>query len=211
MRRCPQAETPPQRARVIHFSRMPWWQRFSRDPLIRLHYALGIPADYATRGLPRYPEARVLKPLDGTKHLATPETCIQWVTMRDAAAAAGITLTARWAFRDIASQAQLIRWYLRKGRTMEDVLARVAAPGYSEHHTGRALDVICPECRPPLKTPFEHTPAYQWLLVHAQEFGFVESYKRGNPFGIIAEPWHWCLREDAVSSSSEYDATASRA
>ena len=30
-----------------------------------------------------------------------------------------------------------------------------------------------------------------WLASHAGEFGFSMSYPRGNPHGIVYEPWHW--------------------
>ncbi|MGO4780892.1 D-alanyl-D-alanine carboxypeptidase family protein, partial [Lysobacter sp. 2RAB21] len=37
----------------------------------------------------------------------------------------------------------------------------------------------------------EHTGAFAWLREQAGGYGFVMSYPRGNPHGIVYEPWHW--------------------
>ena len=34
---------------------------------------------------------------------------------------------------------------------------------------------------------------FDWLTAKAARFGFSMSYPRGNPHGIVYEPWHWCL------------------
>jgi D-alanyl-D-alanine carboxypeptidase len=86
-----------------------------------------------------------------------------------------------------------VRRKLAAGVSVEDVLCVNAPPGFSEHHTGRALDLTTPRS-PVLETGFEQTPAFAWLLSRADEFGFVLSYPRGNPCGFQYEPWHWCYR-----------------
>jgi len=68
-----------------------------------------------------------------------------------------------------------------------------AAPGYSEHHGGRALDIGTPD-EPPAEESFEKTAAFEWLQRNAEGHGFVLSYPRDNPHGIVYEPWHWCWR-----------------
>ena len=68
----------------------------------------------------------------------------------------------------------------------------VARPGYSEHHTGLAIDLgeeASPACD--VATKFEETRAFQWLQAHAGQFGYEMSYPRGNETGINYEPWHW--------------------
>src|SRR5690606_38685754 len=65
-----------------------------------------------------------------------------------------------------------------------------AAPGYSEHHGGDALD-IGTTGESPAEESFEHTAAFAWLQAHAGRFGFALSYPRDNPHGITYEPWHW--------------------
>ena len=69
----------------------------------------------------------------------------------------------------------------------------MAAPGLSEHHSGRALDVGSPE-HIELDADFARTAAYAWLRRRAGEFGFTESYPEGGDSGIGYEPWHWFYR-----------------
>ena len=44
---------------------------------------------------------------------------------------------------------------------------------------------------PAAEESFEATPAFAWLQARAGDFGFAMSYPRGNPHGIVYEPWHW--------------------
>jgi len=76
--------------------------------------------------------------------------------------------------------------------SLADILKVSAYPGYSEHHTGRAVDIGSPDCAH-LTEAFEATREFSWLAEHAAGFGFVLSYPRDNPHGIAFEPWHWCL------------------
>jgi D-alanyl-D-alanine carboxypeptidase len=74
------------------------------------------------------------------------------------------------------------------------VLSVTAPPGYSEHHTGRAVDVATPGS-PVLETTFEQTRAFSWLQKHANNFGFYLSFPQGNASGYQYEPWHWCFSD----------------
>lgn len=158
-----------------------------------LHRKLRVPRDYTLRGLPFHREASELVAvpcgLDGQQRLMTPATRSLWLALHAAAAAAGITLLVRWAFRGIDDQAQLIRDQLScGGGSIEQLLTWIAAPGYSEHHTGRALDFECV----PAEMEFENTRAFDWLCQNASGFGFELSYPHDNAYGLIYEPWHWC-------------------
>ena len=104
------------------------------------------------------------------------------------------------AFRSLQQQAEIIRWKLSCGLSIEATLLGSAPPGYSEHHTGRAVDISSPGC-PPWDETFAHTEAYQWLSRHAGSFGFSLSFPRGNRYGYVFEPWHWCHEEVARSVS----------
>ncbi len=165
--------------------------------LTALHHALGIPADYArTRGLPPHREARRLvsvgrAPDDHKPVRLTPAAAAAWRRMRDAAARDGVTLLPLSGFRSIARQTRLIRRKLATGRSLASVLRFVAAPGFSEHHSGRAIDIGDP-ADTSVEASFARTPAYRWLRRHAEKFGFVMTYPRGNRYGIGYEPWHWC-------------------
>ena len=55
---------------------------------------------------------------------------------------------------------------------------------------GTALDIGTPD-EPPAEESFERTPAFAWLQANAGGYGFVMSYPRDNPHGIVYEPWHW--------------------
>lgn len=111
--------------------------------------------------------------------------------MRDAAAADGVELLLISAFRSVEFQAALIRAKLARGMTISEVLKVNAPPGYSEHHTGCAIDIGARDMAP-LDEAFESTPAFVWLHARAQDFGFVLSYPRENVEGYGYEPWHWC-------------------
>ena len=79
---------------------------------------------------------------------------------------------------------------LGRGQSIDEILAVNAAPGFSEHHSGRALDIGTPG-EPPAEDTFEGTGAFAWLRDNAAADGFVLSYPRDNPHGIAYEPWHW--------------------
>ena len=118
----------------------------------------------------------------------------QWDEMRATAAGANVELAVISAFRSFDYQKQIIARKLAAGQTIEQILRASALPGFSEHHSGRAIDIGTPGS-PPLTETFEQTTAYRWLTQHAKEFGFRLSYPRGNPHGVSFEPWHWVCDE----------------
>ncbi len=120
-------------------------------------------------------------------------TAAQWRQMVEAAKVDGVKLLAISAFRSFDYQRGIIERKLAEGFKIEEIMRSSALPGYSEHHTGRAID-IGTSGSPPLEEEFERTKAFEWLTAHAVEFGFSMTYPRNNPFGIIYEPWHWCCR-----------------
>ena len=163
-----------------------------------LHKELGIAADYRRGGgPPAYEEALELVEvgpnLVGRMQRLTPEAARQWRAMVDAADAVGIQLLIVSGFRGIEYQAALIRKKINAGQKIDDILTVNAAPGHSEHHTGRAVDIATPGSRP-LTEEFESTDAFRWLESRAIEFGFSMTYPRENPWGIMYEPWHWSLK-----------------
>lgn len=159
---------------------------------------LGIPiAALAKRELREYEEARHLELAetgdDEREHLLAPSAAAAWRAMKAAAARDGIDLRIVSAYRSVARQIEIIRRKLDAGMGIEAILAVNAAPGFSEHHTGRAVDIATPGS-PPLETAFESTPAFAWLVEHAGDFGFSLSYPAGNGQGYQYEPWHWCFQ-----------------
>jgi zinc D-Ala-D-Ala carboxypeptidase len=165
-----------------------------------LHRALGIPADYAsTRGLRLHPEAAaseliaVATTREGREILLTRETAAAWRRLESAAADDGLGLVAVSGFRSVQRQVEILQRKLAAGTALQEILRVNAAPGYSEHHTGCALDLGGPG-EPPLTEAFGDTAAFAWLMRRAGDFGFSLSYPRGHPSGITYEPWHWCWR-----------------
>ncbi len=160
--------------------------------------ALGIDAGYgAARGLPLVPEPARLRFAGFDRYRRplwlTAAAAEAWQRMRAAAACGGVALEAISGYRSHAYQLGIFRRKLARGITLDAILAVNAAPGYSEHHSGLALDIGTPG-EPPAEESFEATPAFAWLRARAADFGFSMSYPRDNPHGIVYEPWHWCLR-----------------
>jgi D-alanyl-D-alanine carboxypeptidase len=114
----------------------------------------------------------------------------QWEAMRLAADQEEVVLTMVSAFRSFDYQQQIIARKLAAGLSIQQIVSVSALPGFSEHHTGRAIDIATPGC-PPLTEALKQTPAFEWLTRRGQDFGFRMSYPKGNESGIIYEPWHW--------------------
>jgi len=148
-----------------------------------------------SRGLPLFTEARQLHCVglgtDGRDKFLAPPAAAAWLAMREAAAGDGVELLLISAFRSFAFQLALIRGKLAKGRSIAEILTVNAPPGCSEHHSGRALDIGSRDT-PALEEAFEHTEAFAWLNGNARRFGFRLSFPRGNQYGYLYEPWHWC-------------------
>lgn len=130
----------------------------------------------------------------GREQSLAPAAADAWMGLRDAAAGESVELQLVSAYRSVQYQRQLVERKLVAGLSIESILRVSAAPGYSEHHTGRAIDLSTPGSVP-LEEEFEGTAAFDWLLRNASRFGFVLSYPRGNPYGIIYEPWHWAFAD----------------
>ncbi len=165
----------------------------------RLHEELGIPAGYAADGLPPYyAEADDLVDvgpnLVGNMQRLRVDAAAHWRQMVAAAAADDICLLIVSGFRDGEYQAGLIRRKLEAGQEISEILTVNAAPGFSQHHSGCAVDIATPGSRP-LTEEFEESAAFAWLGQRAGEFGFSMTYPRGNAYGFIYEPWHWALNE----------------
>lgn len=163
--------------------------------------ALGLDQDYGERtGLALVAEPARLE-LAGFDRYRRPlwlraPAARAWARLRASAGAVGIRLEAISGYRSHAYQLGIFERKLARGLTVPEILAVNAAPGYSEHHGGLALDIGTPG-EPPAEESFEATPAFAWLRARAGDFGFRLSYPRDNPHGIVYEPWHWCWHPPA--------------
>lgn len=129
-----------------------------------------------------------------------PGAAEDWHSMRDAAARDSVILQVVSAYRSVDYQAAIIKRKLEGGDGIGEILKVSAAPGFSEHHSGRAVDVTTPGFAV-LEEEFELSEAFAWLTGRAAEFSFRMSFPRGNPHGVAFEPWHWAwtgYKEDSV-------------
>ena len=65
-----------------------------------------------------------------------------------------------------------------------------AKPGFSEHQTGYAFDIITPGAT---MENFEETEEFKWLKQNAHKYGFIMRYPKGKEkiTGYKYEPWHY--------------------
>src|SRR3990172_7052992 len=142
--------------------------------------ALGISVEsISARGLQACEEATELVcaeiGIDGKEHFLIPAAANAWGRLRSAAISEGISLFIVSAFRSVDRQAEIVRQKLETGVAINDILAVCAPPGYSEHHTGRAVDLSTPGSQA-LEVEFEQTAAYAGLTRRGGEFGYCLSY-----------------------------------
>lgn len=122
-----------------------------------------------------------------------------------AAQAAGYPLVIVSAYRSVAYQEKIlnaaIQQKMASGMTYDEALAdakqTMTEPGYSEHHTGLALDVVdqswytnySPEL---LHSNFGQTDGGKWLAANVAQYGFIIRYPEGKMAitKIDYEPWH---------------------
>lgn len=164
----------------------------------RISADLGVPADYARRHrLPIQYEAGRLVSIGtdvfGRDQRLAPAAARAWRAMVTAASKDTVVLQAVSAFRSVDYQRELLQRKLARGQDIAQILRVSAAPGFSEHHTGNAIDVTMPGAAV-LEMEFERTAAFGWLAENAARFGFVLSYPHNNRHGLACEPWHWCYR-----------------
>lgn len=167
-----------------------------RRALVAQAHALGVPRDYGrVRRLALVREPRELacvgEDIHQRRQWLAPRAARAYARLHAAAAADGIELQIVSAFRSAEYQFGILERKLARGQSIDEILRVSAAPGYSEHHSGRAVDLTTPGFAP-LEEEFEHSSAFAWLVANAARFGFVLSYPRDNLHGIAYEPWHWC-------------------
>lgn len=124
--------------------------------------------------------------------LLRPEAQAKLSAMLADANASGVQLGVVSGFRTIEDQNYL--YFDLKAERGESATVRAevsAPPGYSEHHTGYAVDFI-DQSQPAtfLEESFETTPAYKWLVANAPFYNFEMSFPKDNG-AVTYEPWHW--------------------
>lgn len=129
----------------------------------------------------RYPLSKDYNP--GENPIAKAELMKLLAAMREA----GFPISDHYSgFRSYETQVQLYQSYVNQdGKAEADRYS--ARPGYSEHQTGLAFDVIGTD-----GDLVTEEKAAQWLLDHAADYGFVVRYLKSKEkeTGYMAEEWH---------------------
>lgn len=167
------------------------------------------PTEDSLLGHRAYGEAppETLVPIDGSnEHLLRESAAKAFLAMRDAARVAGVSLVPLSAYRSIEDQQYL--FFDVKSQRGQDANTRAevsAPPGYSEHHTGYAVDIgDASAAESHLSRSFEDTPAFAWLQENANYYSFELSFPPDNEQGINYEPWHWRFVGDQNSLETFY-------
>lgn len=132
----------------------------------------------------------------------------QFIAMVEAAQASGVFLAPISGFRSIKDQQSIFFTVKNERKQTVSERAEVSAPpGYSEHHTGYAVDIgdgAVPATN--LNPNFDQTKAFKWLSANASRFNFEMSFPKHNLQGVSYEPWHWRFVGDRDSLETFYRA-----
>jgi D-alanyl-D-alanine carboxypeptidase len=158
-----------------------------------------------------YPEAspKDLQPISSDRRFKLRKAAAQQFNAMSASArASGVVLVPISGFRTVKDQQHLFfDVKAERGQTATKRAEVSAPPGYSEHHTGYAVDIgdgNTPATN--LSTKFETTRAYKWLSVNAARYSFELSFPKNNRQGVSYEPWHWRYVGDRDSLETFYKA-----
>ena len=129
---------------------------------------------------------------DGRIQLRTP-AAEKFIAMQAAAREDGVSLVPLSGYRSVEEQQYLFFGIkAQRGQVTRERAEVSAPPGYSEHHTGYAIDIgdgNVPASH--LQTSFAETEAFQWLQKNAPRYSFELSFSQDNSQGVSYEPWHW--------------------
>ncbi len=126
----------------------------------------------------------------GEAQVVKEEVYDAFIDMWNAANEEGIYLIVNSSYRSFDIQNELYTEYKDNYGTKEaDSVA--SRPGYSEHQTGLSVDIFSKD-NTSTKT-FKDSNAYNWLVNHSYEYGFILRYPQDkeNITGYEFEPWHY--------------------
>ncbi len=153
--------------------------------------------------------ASELQPITANGQIKLRTTAAQkFQEMSAAAGRQGAILVPISGFRSVADQQHVFfDVKVQRGQAATERAEVSAPPGYSEHHTGYAVDIGDGNTPATNLSPnFEKTAAFQWLEKNAASYNFELSFPKGNPQGINYEPWHWRFVGDRDSLETFYKA-----
>lgn len=117
----------------------------------------------------------------GDQHKTRKEVYEQYVKMWKAAKKEDLTLIVNSSYRTYAKQQS-------EYNASDDDYA--AKPGFSEHQTGLALDIVTYDTQ---GNDFENKPEFTWLQNNAHNYGFILRYPKDKEdiTGYHYESWHY--------------------
>ena len=122
-----------------------------------------------------------------------PETKEALLLMSTQARKDSVFLIVDSGFRSVGFQKRIIKNRLEAGEEYQKIISYVAPPGYSQHHSGLAVDFV------PSEAMFAKTKEYLWLKTNAGDFGFHETYPEDTTGFIPWESWHWTFDSDSLN------------
>ena len=102
----------------------------------------------------------------------------------------GYNLYIASPYRSYDYQTTLYNNYVKSdGKKEADTYS--ARPGYSEHQTGLAADIMAKGNSS--LNDFEKTKEFTWMINNSYKYGFILRYPKGKEYitGYIYEPWHY--------------------
>ena len=120
---------------------------------------------------------------------ANKEVVDAFIEMYKAAKLKGLNLIVNASYRSYEDQDSIWNRYATKnGERWADLYA--ARPGYSEHQTGLALDIVTYNST---MDNFDDSDESKWLKENAYKYGFILRYPKGKEdiTGYDYEPWHY--------------------
>ena len=167
---------------------------FINDNLILVNKENGLPSDYVPDDL----ELLSLKYANENKYLRK-EAKYYYEKLSNDALLLGYKIIVVSAYRDYNYQYELHNEYV-KNKGIEYALLCSARPGYSEHQTGLAIDVMGSNNDYDL---FEDSIEFAWMRDNAHKYGFILRYPKDKVAitGYKYEPWHY--RYVGIKAASE--------
>jgi D-alanyl-D-alanine carboxypeptidase len=115
------------------------------------------------------------------------EAAEMFVKLCKAAKKEGYSVLANYTYRDFETQQSIWDQYLKLyGQKYNDKY--VTKPGFSEHHTGLAIDVKSGNF-----DVFKNSKEYNWMLDNSYKYGYIHRYQSSKEAitGISSEAWHF--------------------
>ena len=131
----------------------------------------------------------------GAKYRIEKETYDHFVKLREAVLKKGIQIELDSVYRSVARQQEIVDEFTKTSGA-DYVKKYVAVPGYSEHHTGLAVDICLVEYGKIIDdndAMIERKETFKEIHGELANFGFILRYLPGkdNITGYSYEPWHF--------------------